>query len=144
MQDKTINDWTINDWLAEWEQAIRDRDFAQGERLFDSDTCGFGTVTLRTAGLDDLIARQWREVWPRTADFRFERDTLVCSVAPDGLLAVLHGLWTSKGRTDDNPRRGRATLVLKRDSRDQDWRCIHTHFSMWPNAADHHLGAAIS
>ncbi len=126
-------------WLGEWEDAIASNDIPRGEALFAPEASGFGTVTLRTEGRADLIERQWREVWPRTREFAFERETMAVHVSPDARLASVQALWRSFSNDGDDvgrERNGRATIVLTRGGGDAPWRCTHTHFSMWPNMAD--------
>lgn len=126
-------------WLSEWAEAIRTKDFAKGEALFLSTTSGFGTVTLRTDGLEDLVLRQWREVWTRTREFQFDENTMSILISLDETQACVHCLWRS---LSDEPtdsgrmRTGRATILLTRTAPTTPWRGVHTHFSMWPDMAD--------
>ena len=130
---------SVRSWLDEWAEAIRANDIARGEALFSPEASGFGTVTLMTDGLADLVARQWCEVWPRTSGFRFGHDAMRIRVSPDAMQACVQTLWHSfsKDGADVGRRRtGRATIVLTRPAPDAAWRGAHTHFSMWPDMAD--------
>lgn len=130
---------SIKSWLDEWADAIRTNDIARGEKLFADEASGFGTVTLMTEGLADLVARQWREVWPRTGGFQFEAETMRIRVSPDEMQACVQTIWHSfsnDGGDVGRKRTGRATIVLTRTATDAAWRGVHTHFSMWPDMAD--------
>ncbi len=132
----------VIEWLKAWAKAIRDNDLASGRALFAEDASGFGTITLRTDGLDDLVEGQWSRVWANTTGFDFDWKGLSIRLSPDGLQAGVQTLWTSTGKEktgEDRDREGRATIILTRNSKEADWKCVHTHFSMWPNCADHEL-----
>lgn len=129
----------IRQWISAWERAIRDKDFAAGELLFSDTASGFGTVTDRTRSRDELVQQQWRRVWPRTRNFAFDGEDLEIRLSADETMALAHARWTSEGDDDGaapRARAGRCTLVLARDRRGEPWRCIHTHFSMWPQGGD--------
>lgn len=127
---------SIVNWLEAWAAAIRANDLDAGRRLFADDAAGFGTITHRTDGLDDLVERQWTRVWANTVDYDFDWESVCVHLSGDGLQATAHALWASTGKDVERPREGRATIVLTRASTDADWKCVHTHFSMWPNSAD--------
>lgn len=133
---------SVEKWLSDWERAIRERDFKAGGALFCENASGFGTVTERTRTRAELIDQQWRKVWPRTQGFAFDQSDLSITMSPDSLMAVAHARWTSDGADENgNPRKraGRCTVALVRDGSEGQWRCLHTHFSMWPHAADQAL-----
>lgn len=118
-------------WLEEFARAVRERDFDTARGLCSDTVVGFGTVSARYDGIDELHADQWQAVWDRTEGFAFDADSV--TVWADGSLAVVIGEWTSVGREGDGsrrPRRGRATIVLA--DADGTLRAIHTHFSMAP------------
>ena len=155
---------SVTAWLDKWADAIASNDIPRGEALFAPEASGFGTVTLRTQGRADLIERQWRQVWPRTRGFEFDRETMAIHVSPDARLASVQALWRSFSNqgaggedivsdgivsegiggeeTGAGPaeggreRRGRATIVMTRAGASAPWSCVHTHFSMWPDMAD--------
>jgi ketosteroid isomerase-like protein len=62
----------VSDWLREFEAACRERDFAAGRRLFASDALAFGTYAVAVRGIENIEGEQWRNVWPRIREFRFE------------------------------------------------------------------------
>ncbi|MFO1489116.1 MAG: nuclear transport factor 2 family protein [Verrucomicrobiota bacterium] len=115
-------------WLEEFSQRVRDRNFEQAKRLFDPQVIAFGTVSGRMSGLEPLVRKQWRKVWPRTQHFRFDLRT--ARAARAGSLLVVCAAWKSRMADGGARRRGRATLVLRRSGR--KWLAIHTHFSAHP------------
>ena len=127
----------IIEWLDHWARCIRERDFEQGLQLFDPEASGFGTITLRTKSLKELLEQQWKPVWSQTEGFTFDDDTLVIHTSADRAFACVHALWRSR-RSDSAgaERLGRATILLARQKADESWKCRHTHFSMWPDTAD--------
>ncbi len=121
----------VTEWLEEFARAVRERDFEAGRRLCSDAVTGFGTVSSRYRGIDELHDGQWQPVWDRTEGFAFDADSV--TVWADGSLTVVIGEWSSVGRDVDGsgrPRRGRATIVLA--DADGALRAVHTHFSMAP------------
>lgn len=137
MQDR--DNASIIEWLKEWAAAIRENDLSRGRSLFSDNASGFGTITFMTHSLDDLVKRQWTDIWSKTRDFDFEWDQIKIHASGDGLQAAIQSPWSSIGKDEkeqDRRRNGRATIVLTRSSKSDEWKCIHTHFSMWPGGAD--------
>jgi len=133
---------SIIEWLTQWAAAIRTNDLPKGRALFSKDASGFGTVTFMTDSLDDLVERQWTDVWRKTEGFDFDWNLLHIRLSPDEMLAVVHSPWSSSGTNESGQirqRNGRATIILTRTSRKAAWKCVHTHFSLWPDGADLHL-----
>ena len=123
----------IRAWLAEMQGCVRAVDYARARALFLPEVVGFGTYGGVLDGLDDLVAGQWRNVWPAIRDFTFRLDELRAGVAADGDLAWAACPWDSTGRREDGAtfaRPGRMTAILVR--RDGRWRAAHTHFSLYP------------
>jgi ketosteroid isomerase-like protein len=121
----------LEKWLKDFSEAVRKRDFASGENLFEDGTVSFGTVCFRAENLDELVARQWRRVWPRTADFDFDYASARAIVTGDSATVVTG--WRSSGFDHDGnsvERSGRATIVLQKSA--AGWKAIHTHFSISP------------
>jgi ketosteroid isomerase-like protein len=121
-------------WLRGFAQAVRDRDYAGARGMCHDDVTGFGTVSARYEGIEELQHGQWRLVWGRTEGFEFDLDA--ATVWADELLVVASSEWSSVGIERDGsrrPRRGRATIVLA--GRDDELRAVHTHFSMMPGYA---------
>jgi ketosteroid isomerase-like protein len=122
---------SLKNWLRLFSQAVRDRNLTEGKNLFDENVVSFGTVCFRVESLDDLAARQWQLIWPKTKKFEFDYDSARAIV--DANLAVIMADWSSTGFNSDNlpfPRRGRATIALKKSA--SAWKAVHTHFSMDP------------
>ncbi|WP_428409056.1 YybH family protein [Hyphococcus sp.] len=139
MTGSTEDKSSVINWLKAWAAAIRENDLDAGRSLFAEDVSGFGTITLMTDGLDDLIERQWTRVWANTTGYDFDWDKVTARLSPDGLQAAVQALWASTGKDEsggDRAREGRATIILTRETKGDDWKCVHTHFSMWPNSAD--------
>ena len=90
---------SIRDWLATWGQCVAAVDFARARTLFHKQVVGFGTYSDFVAGLDDLEAQQWRQVWPTIRDFRFDVEGLSSGTSPDRLLGYLAARWSSTGIT---------------------------------------------
>jgi ketosteroid isomerase-like protein len=127
-----IQENQILDWLDHWESLINRGDYESARPLFSDDVVSFGTVTGIMKGRADLETRQWRQVWYRIKDFRFDKQTI--SVFSDNRsdFATIACLWYSLGQTRSSwyERRGRVTLVLEK--RAGLMKCVHSHFSMEP------------
>jgi ketosteroid isomerase-like protein len=116
-------------WLDRFAGCVRDVDYASARPLFHPDTLAFGTYTDVIPGLQAWIDTQWDNVWPRTADFRFNLDGVHVLAAGD--MAVVVAPWTSTGFHQDGTRfdrPGRATMVFHRA--DGRWTCVHSHMSL--------------
>jgi ketosteroid isomerase-like protein len=121
-------------WLKEFSTAVRRQDFTAGKKLFAGGANSFGTVCARMDSLDELVARQWRQVWPKTKDFDFDYDTARAVVT--GELATILTGWRSDSFDAEKKtveRAGRATIVLQPSA--IGWRAVHTHFSINPHPA---------
>jgi len=126
---------SVTAWLEAFASAVRDRNFAAGRVLFAPDAIGFGTRMDRAPGLDALVAEQWGAVWPMTEGFAFEPESVGIHLSPDARLACVQALWHSRALpgAGGDLRRGRATLLLERESPEAAWKAIHTHFSRMPS-----------
>jgi ketosteroid isomerase-like protein len=125
----------VRAWLEEFAAAVRAADTARGRVLFDPGVLGFGTVARRADGLDRLVEDQWRTTWAATTGFDFAWDDV--RVGGDDEETWVAAPWASTGFDAMGrafPRRGRATLVLRRGA-DGAWRALHTHFSLDPAPA---------
>ena len=121
----------LKKWLQDFSAAVRRHDFGAGKILFDATSDSFGTVCYRAKNLDELVARQWRKVWPNIQNFEFEYNSARAIETPE-LAAVLAG-WRSTTLDQTRnliERRGRATIVLKKFP--DGWKALHTHFSITP------------
>lgn len=126
-------------WVTAFAEAVRNRDFKTGSKLFHPSILSFGTVTNRETNLQDLIDQQWQKVWPNTDSFAFDAPTLLEVRSPDGHLTLVTGLWTSNGIRQDGttyPRRGRASLLLTPSADSPVGHlALHTHFSLSPSGS---------
>lgn len=123
----------VRDWFERWGRCVAAVDFDTARTLFDPSVSGFGTYKDVVHGLDALEAGQWRSIWPAIEGFRFNLETLQVIPGADGSLAVGVVTWDSTGVDEHGgrfPRPGRATVVLARHG--DDWRGLHTHFSVFP------------
>lgn len=116
----------LRSWLATWGGYVAAVDLDAAEALFDPDVVGFGTRAEVAVGLAALRTDQWSQVWPNITGFAFDVDGATTAVSDDGTQGVLWTAWWSDGR------RGRATIVLRRDETSGSWRGVHTHFSLTP------------
>ncbi len=127
---------SVTDWLEAFAGCVRARDFAGGRVLFAKDAHGFGTVVRVAATRAGLEKDQWGWVWPRTSGFRFERKGARVELGEGGLTAVAMVTWKACNQAAPKKvvfdRRGRATILLRRDSVDTPWVARHTHFSFDP------------
>jgi ketosteroid isomerase-like protein len=119
----------VRDWLSRFETAVRARDFDTGKTLFAPEAVAFGTRAEMVRGLENVVAEQWRPVWPNIHDFRLGEP--VVHAAGDLAWVALPWQTTRQGQTGAGAaRRGRGTFVLER--RRDGWRAIHSHFSLVP------------
>lgn len=119
-------------WLERFAACVREVDYAAARPLWHPDILAFGTWRRVLQGLEDFGARQWENVWPRTADFAFVTDEARVLASGDGALAVAIAPWTSTGFHKDGStfdRPGRATIVLARQP-GGTWAGIHSHLSL--------------
>jgi ketosteroid isomerase-like protein len=122
------------EWLREFEAACRERDFASGRRLFADDAVAFGTWATAVTGVANIEREQWRNVWPRIREFRFE-ERPVARVTGDA--AWIASQWSSDATGPDAQpftRSGRATFVLARHG--GRWLCVHSHVSLLPSQSE--------
>lgn len=129
MSDTTAAE--LRDWLEAFAACVRAQDFDGARPMIAEEVVSFGTKAAMVVGRENLIAEQWRQIWPTIAGFTFDLNTLHCHRAADTAWAVL--TWTSQGLRPDGtpfPRPGRATFTFAR--RDGRWLATHTHFSLFP------------
>ena len=121
-------------WLRTFEAACRRRDFEEGRRLFALDAVAFGTYATAVHGLDNIEREQWRQIWPRIRDFRFEEAPTVVGTGDSAWIAAT---WSSGATSPDGQpftRHGRATFNLAR--RDGRWLAVHSHVSLLPSQSE--------
>jgi ketosteroid isomerase-like protein len=118
-------------WLETFAFYVREVDYASARPLFHPDVLAFGTHNDVIPGLDQWVATQWDNVWPKTTDFRFVLEQTSVLASPDGRMAIVIAPWTSTGYHPDGqpfPRPGRATMVFSRNA--DGWLCTHSHMSL--------------
>ena len=121
----------FHDWLETFSSYVRDVDFDSARPLWHPDVVTFGTHRDVVEGVDTTIATQWSNVWPKTADFRFDMASVRVLAAPGAPMAVVVAPWTSTGFHPDGTafdRPGRATLVFGQT--EDGWRVVHSHMSL--------------
>ena len=120
-------------WYLEWEKYVQNKNYSSAMKLFENDVVSFGTWMDIVQGLDQLKLNQWKNIWPTISKFRFLTDTLFIQLSPDKLFVNSMIIWDSIGYKNDGDsfaRTGRATVTLKRDNFNSNWKGIHTHFSL--------------
>lgn len=133
----------IKKWLTRFAVCVRERNFAGGREMFYEDVVCFGSRAEILIGLDDLIERQWKEIWPNITGFHFLTDRFHCEMSADGRTACVIVPWISTGYHEDGtsfPRPGRVTILLVRDSEQGAWQAKHTHYSLYPGTPNQTYG----
>ena len=131
-------------WFDTWGRYVAQCEFSLARELFSTDVVGFGTYMDTVKGLDELEAKQWRNIWPTISGFRFLTDNLTTFVSSDRCLATVMVMWASTGYSQSGepyPRPGRTTAVLTRISPDHPWLGLHTHFSEFPAETQRSFGS---
>jgi catechol 2,3-dioxygenase-like lactoylglutathione lyase family enzyme/ketosteroid isomerase-like protein len=121
----------LREWLRQLQACVRAQDFSGGRALCAPELLAFGTRAEMVEGVDHVMARQWRQVWPYIREF---------TIAADQARGAIHGdrgwvaaRWDSLGTRPDGstfPRPGRLTILFER--RAGRWLAVHTHFSLSP------------
>ena len=127
---RAMTERSVEAWLREFEAACRARDFTSGRRLFAEDAVAFGTWATAVSGLANIEREQWRNVWPRIREFRFEERPVTAATGDAGWVAAAFSSEATGPDGQPFRRSGRATFVLTR--RDGQWRCVHSHVSLLP------------
>ena len=125
----------IKKWLKKFAHCVRSLDFDGGREMFFQDAVCFGSKAEVLIGLDDLIERQWKAIWPNITDFTFQMDQFRCECNNTADVACVIVPWISTGYHQDGtpfPRPGRMTALLLRDRDKDTWLAKHTHFSLNP------------
>ncbi len=118
-------------WLDTFAGYVREVDYASARPLFHPDTLAFGTFANVIPGLQAWIDTQWDNVWPKTADFRFDLAGSFVLAEAGGTMAVVIAPWDSTGFHEDGSayaRPGRATMVFHEVG--GEWVCVHSHMSL--------------
>jgi len=122
----------VREWLDRFAACVREVDYAAARPFWHPDIVIFGTYQELVKSLSAWTERQWDNVWPRTAEFRFDLANAMVMASPDGAMAVAIAPWTSTGFHEDGTsfdRPGRATIVLARQP-DGRWLGVHSHMSL--------------
>ena len=118
-------------WLETFASHVREVDYASARPMFHPEILAFGTHQDVLPSLEAWINTQWDNVWPKTADFRFDPGATHVLASDDGTLAVVIAPWTSTGFHPDGSRfdrPGRATMVFHKT--DKGWLGVHSHLSL--------------
>jgi ketosteroid isomerase-like protein len=78
----------VRDWLDRFAACVREVDYAAARPFFHPDIVIFGTYQELVKSLSAWTERQWDNVWPRTAEFRFDLENTMVMAAPDRAMAV--------------------------------------------------------
>src|ERR1044072_8129907 len=101
--------------LARFAACVREVDYAAARPFWHPDIVIFGTYQELVKSLSAWTEHQWDNVWPRTAEFRFDLANTMVMASPDGEMAFAIAPGTSTVFHKDGPtfeRPGRATIVL--------------------------------
>ena len=141
---KSIDDHiSIKSWFGKWEEFVVGCNFKSARDLFEEEVVSFGTWMNVVQGLDELELKQWKNIWPTIKGFKFLTETLFIQMSPDKLFANSILTWESLGFDEKGTsfyRTGRASVVLKRIDIYNDWKGIHTHFSLNRNIPQKSFG----
>jgi len=122
----------VREWLDCFAACVREVDYVAARPFWHPDIVIFGTYQELVKSLSAWTERQWDNVWPRTAEFRFDLVNTMVMASTDGSMAVAIAPWTSTGFHEDGTpfdRPGRATIVLARQP-DGRWLGVHSHMSL--------------
>lgn len=75
-------------WLETFAGYVREVDYASARPLFHPDVLAFGTYNDVISGIDQWVATQWDNVWPKTTDFRFVLEQTSVLASPKSLEAT--------------------------------------------------------
>jgi len=123
-------DFFLN-WLQTFAACVRDVDYRSARPLFHSDVIAFGTHRDVISNLEQWVADQWDNVWPKTSDFTFDLEQTSILIANDSSMATVIAPWTSTGYHQDDTtfeRPGRATMTFHKQA--GKWLCVHSHMSL--------------
>ncbi len=124
-------------WLTGFASCVRRQAFDEGRAYFHPQAYCFGSYASWCEGVDALVLRQWRKIWPSISGFGFDLTRVRYTVSHDGQWLCAMVPWRSTGyRPDRSPfsRRGRLTVVLTW-SRRGGWQALHTHYSLNPGTS---------
>ena len=87
----------IRSWLKGFAGCVRQRDFNRGKTYFQSDVYGFGSYAAACKGIDQLVNRQWKNIWPNITGFAFESRQLHYKASADKRWVCVMVPWRSIG-----------------------------------------------
>ena len=119
------------DWLQAFASFVRNVDYESARPLFHPEVIAFGTHRDVISSLEQWVASQWDNVWPKTSDFYFDLEQTKILISDDSSMATVIAPWTSTGYHQDNStfdRPGRATMIFHKQ--EDDWICVHSHMSL--------------
>lgn len=125
----------IKQWLMTFAHCVRNLDFESGRAMFYKDAYCFGSNADILTGVDDLIERQWKKIWPNISGFQFLTDHLHCELNHEGNFACVIVPWISTGYFENGTpyhRPGRVSIFLIHDKNTKSWLAKHTHYSLYP------------
>ena len=79
----------VREWLDRFAICVREVDYAAARSFWHPDIVIFGTYQELVKSLSAWTERQWDNVWPRTAEFRFDLANTMVMAAPDGAIAIV-------------------------------------------------------
>ena len=72
----------VCDWLDRFAACVREVDYAAARPFWHADIVIFGTYQELVKSLSAWTERQWDNVWPRTAEFRFDLANTMVMASP--------------------------------------------------------------
>ena len=132
----------VREWLDRFAICVREVDYAAARSFWHPDIVIFGTYQELVKSLSAWTERQWDNVWPRTAEFRFDLANTLIITSPDRTMTVAIAPWMSTGFYEDGTafkRPGRATIVLAKQP-DGRWLGVHSHMSLAPGVPQDSYG----
>jgi len=119
------------EWLQTFASFVREVDYESARPLFHPEVIAFGTHRDVITSLEEWVASQWDNVWPKTSDFQFDLEQTKILISDDSSVASVIAPWISTGYHQDNTtfdRPGRATMIFHKQ--ENDWVCVHSHMSL--------------
>lgn len=132
----------IANWLEVFTKCVQQQDYDAGRKLFLSDIVCFGSHADILIGIDELVERQWKKIWPHITGFQYELDRLVCKFSDDFSAACAVVPWVSTGYFESGAaydRPGRVSIFFVRPPAQRGWLASHTHHSLNPGIPQHSI-----
>jgi hypothetical protein len=131
----------VKKWLKDFGDCVRAKDFASGRRMFYSRIVCLGSHARLVTGLDSLIEKQWKKIWPNITGFDFGK--MHFEFNHEKNMACVIGPWISTGyhkNGESFSRPGRVTILLIKDPVKKVWLAKHTHYSLFPGTPNKTFG----